>query len=316
MISKGLARFVALFAVFIATLPLQALAADHSGTSNTSSQTASAGTQNSTGNTTAKVECENGSCNYQLPHITVNNPTQAPAQWQMHERIAWVANLVLALVAYLGIMVAIVTLRKIEKQARYAEEAVTGAVDGIKSALKSLESLAASTDLAVKSVLEHAHAFASAERPWLLITVEPSLTISNCFMVTVSNRGKSPAKIILAQDQTKIAADAEHLPETPEFPQDGPEAQQSPYILIPGESRVVRSLSRDDLKGICWSKEMLRRIESWEEKVFVYGKIVYTNLAAPLGGEEYETAWCCWYIHGRQKSGLVITGSAAYNHHT
>jgi hypothetical protein len=316
MIFKGLASSFVLFVIFLATSPIPALAADLSGTSKTSAPAATSGTWASTNNPTAKIECEDGSCNYQLPHITVNNPAPAPTQWQMHERIAWAANLVLAMVAYLGIMAVIATLRKIEKQTRYAEEVVAEAVDGIKSTLKSIESLAASADLAVKSAVDHARAIAKAERPWLLITVEPSLTISNCFMVTVSNRGKSPAKVILAQDQTKITAGEEHLPATPEYAQDGPEVQQSSFILVPEESKVIKTFSRDDLKGICWSREMLRRVESWEEKVYLYGRIVYTNLAAPLSGEEYETAWCCWYIHGRQKSGLVITGPAAYNHHT
>jgi hypothetical protein len=39
-------------------------------------------------------------------------------------------------------------------------------------------------------------------------------------------------------------------------------------------------------------------------------------LIAPADSQEHETNWCCWYIHGRQTSGLVIAGPPEYNSHT
>jgi hypothetical protein len=61
---------------------------------------------------------------------------------------------------------------------------------------------------------------------------------------------------------------------------------------------------------------MIKRIENWEEKVFVYGKVLYRDLIEPADKQVHETSWCCWYIHGRQKSGLVIAGPPEYNVHT
>jgi hypothetical protein len=43
---------------------------------------------------------------------------------------------------------------------------------------------------------------------------------------------------------------------------------------------------------------------------------MYRDLVSPQGSNEHETNWCCWYIHGRQKSGMVIAGPPSYNSHT
>jgi hypothetical protein len=68
--------------------------------------------------------------------------------------------------------------------------------------------------------------------------------------------------------------------------------------------------------AISGSGEQFKRIENWDEKIFLHGKIVYRDLVSPMGSNEHQTNWCCWYIHGRQKSGMVIAGPPAYNSHT
>jgi len=70
------------------------------------------------------------------------------------------------------------------------------------------------------------------------------------------------------------------------------------------------------VKGICESEEAFRRVENWEEKIFLYGRVLYQDLIAPADNQTHVTAWCCWYIHGRQKSALVISGPPEYNLHT
>jgi hypothetical protein len=70
------------------------------------------------------------------------------------------------------------------------------------------------------------------------------------------------------------------------------------------------------VKGLCDSEERFKRIEAWEEKIFIYGKLIYRDLIAPADSPAHETNWCCWYIHGRQNSGLILTGPVEYNSHT
>jgi len=131
-----------------------------------------------------------------------------------------------------------------------------------------------------------------------------------------TNRGRSPAKIISSVEQITIAIDEAHLPKTPEYKSVESGAPFVPIILVPGESTAIKSICRDDLRAICETEETFKRVEYWEAKVFLYGKVVYRDLTGTAGKQDHETAWCCWYIHGRQKSGLVSAGPPAYNVHT
>jgi hypothetical protein len=89
-----------------------------------------------------------------------------------------------------------------------------------------------------------------------------------------------------------------------------------PIILLPGESATLRSFSRDDVKALCGTDEKFAAVENWTEKLFLCGKVSYNDLIAPAGKQTHETNWCCWYIHGKQRSALVPAGPAAYNSHT
>jgi len=206
--------------------------------------------------------------------------------------------LVLVVLGYVGIMLAISTLRKIKDQLGTLESVATAAADTAQAALRNVE------------------AMLHAERPWILITVEPSPTALNSFTVLATNRGRSPAKLTSVVEQIKIASDEALLPRNPEYENEKPGASRIPVILLPGEFLRIKNFSREDVKAVCSSEEILQRVENWEEKIFIHGKILYQDLIAPSGSDSYETAWCCWYIHGRQRSGLVIGGPDEYNRHT
>jgi hypothetical protein len=164
--------------------------------------------------------------------------------------------------------------------------------------------------------LLNAQAIVDSGRPWLLTTVKPSADAENSFAVIATNHGRSPARIVGTMEQITFAVDETHLPKTPEYLSEEMTAPLVPIILLPGESAEIKPFSRDDLNAICDSEERLRSVENWEEKVYIYGKVAYRDLVAPPDKLTHETAWCCWYIHGRQKSGLVFAGPAEYNAHT
>jgi hypothetical protein len=211
----------------------------------------------------------------------------------------------LALLGYAGIMVAIQTLRKIERQGKYAEAAADAAAKSADAAARNSE-----------AALLHAQAIINAERPWVLITIVPSRSIENGFTVIATNRGRGPAQVIAAIDETKITVDEAHLPPTPEYKPQDSDVPFISIILLPGEFMNLKSFCRDDVKPLCGSDEIFRRVENWEERIFLYGKVTYRDLAAPADMPAHETGWCCRYIHGRQKSGLVMAGSHEYNLHT
>ncbi len=240
---------------------------------------------------TAKPDCDGAPCEEQQPRVIVTLPAPAPAVWPWHDRVLWGAYLVLALVGYIGIAMAISSLRKIGRLTKSAESSASAAL------------------LIGQSIID-------SQRPWLLITVEPSVNIENSFNIMATNRGRTPGKITATSEQFKIAIDETHLPADPQYLNLKKASPLVPIILLPGESTPIMPFRRDELRGVCESDEVFRRIVSWEEKVFIYGKVVYIDLVAPPETQIHETNWCCWYIHGRQKSGLVIAGPPTYNNHT
>jgi hypothetical protein len=226
------------------------------------------------------------------------NPPPTQRVWNIQEWIQWAGSIVLAFVGYAGVMMGISLLKKIERQTAAAEAAAEAARNSSEAALLN------------------ARAVIDAERPWILVTVEPSLHVENGFVVTATNRGRSPAQIISAVEQVKIAVDESKLPSKTEQDTPPQAAPKAAVILLPGESAALKPFSRADARGYCESDEQFVRIESWEEKMYLFGRVVYRDLVAPANTPLHQTDWCCWYIHGRQKSGLVIAGPPEYNGHT
>jgi hypothetical protein len=243
-------------------------------------------------------DSESGAADDQPAHITIATPAPAAAPWPWQDRIAWAANLVLVVLGYAGILLAVSALKKIERQTQYAEAAAQAAADSAQAALL------------------HAQALERAERPWILVTIEPSHRVENRFMVMATNRGRRPARILSAVDKITIQADQAALPEEPQYDDAEPNASLAAVILLPGESTGIKAFGRDDVAAFCETEERLQRVEKWEELILLYGKVVYEDLVSTGDAPTRETAWCCWYIHGRQNSGMVTAGSAAYNRHS
>jgi hypothetical protein len=246
----------------------------------------------------SNVNQQGGVHDEQPPHITVTVPPPVPLTWELHEKIAWAANLVLVILGYAGILLAISLLKKIDRQTGYAETAAEAAAASAQAALLN------------------AQAVMHSERPWILISVEPSRSVENSFTVMATNRGRTPARILATAEVTRIAIDEKHLSSTPEYRNEKPVALVTPVILLSGESTAIKLFRREDVRGLCDSEERFKLIETWEEKIFLYGKVIYGDLIAPAESQAHETNWCCWYIHGRQNSGLVVAGPPEYNTHT
>jgi hypothetical protein len=244
-------------------------------------------------------DCVGGNCDLQPSHIAISTPAPAAAPWPWQERIAWGANIVLAILGYAGIMLALSTLRKIERQTQYAEDAAQAAASSAQAALL------------------HAQAIVRAERPWLLVTAEPSPNnAQNSFTILATNRGRSPARLESCLHHVISAAGEAYLPKAPDFKLAKQSAPAESAILLPGEFITITGFNRDEVKDFCQTDERLKQIEDWTGKIYLYGRLTYRDLNAPPEEQFHATDWCCWYIHGRQKSGMVIGGPPAYNQHT
>jgi len=232
------------------------------------------------------------------PQIIVNPTPPAPEEWGWRQQLAWGASIVLAVLGYVGIMLALRTLRSIDKHLVAGGSTTQAAMDSANAALAL------------------AQAIASSERPWIVVTVEPFLTMENSFKVMASNRGRSPARIVSSLDQVKIVTDEKSLPATPEFEIVEAGEEPEPIVLLPGEATGIWALNRSDLASICKSPDVLKRVERWQDTLFLYGRIQYMELTNIGDKQAHETYWCCRYIHGEKSSALVMAGSPAYNKHT
>lgn len=229
------------------------------------------------------------------PRITIASPPPVTAAWSLQDRISWGASLFLTFLGYAGILIALRTLKRIERQTQSNELLAQAALDSASAARLS------------------AQAILDAERPWILISVEPTPQAKNAFRIVATNRGRSPAEIIATADRIGIVADENLLPKSPEFTKE--KTLAVPAILVPGESTVVQPFGRDDLKWVCKSEESLRRIELWQDSVYLYGRLVYRSVLAPRNSPTHQVDWCCKYVHGETASSLVMGGPPAYNKH-
>ena len=204
----------------------------------------------------------------------------------------------LAVLGYVGIMLFLSMLKKIERHTEASAATAQAALDTAQAAL-------AQTQVIINS-----------ERPWIVVRVEPSLTKENSFRLMATNRGRSPARIVSLVDQVQIAVDETSLPVTPEYENTKPAARPEPIVLLPSESVAIKNFSRDDVRAICKTSEEFERIELWEKNIFLYGRVSYRDMVASPEKPAHETDWCYWYIHGDKKSALSIAGTPEYNKHS
>lgn len=232
----------------------------------------------------------------QAPQIVVTSPPQQQAPWTWHDKVLWGALLVLVILGYIGVLLALRTLKNIQRQTEF----------GVKAAQAAMQVANAS--------LESSQAIVDSGRPWIVITVEPFLTVDHGFKVMATNRGRTPARIMAKNDCVKLVEDEAHLPPTPDYESGKSATPFEPIILLPGETAGIRPFRRSDVRTHCSSDEQFRRVEKWEEKLFVYGRVVYRDLISPMDQPNHETDWCCWYVYS-DKDALVIAGPPEYNKH-
>jgi hypothetical protein len=229
--------------------------------------------------------------------IVVTSPETPPAPWTWHDRVLWGAYLVLAILGYVGIMLALRALKRIERHVEVGAATAQAALDASDAALAQSQ------------------AIQEAGRPWILITIEPFLTMENSFKVMATNKGKTPARIVGTVDLVGVAPDETHLPAVPVFENEEPGTLLEPVVLLPGESLGIRRFSRSEVKQICKTREELERIELWEDKIFIFGRVTYRDMLEVPDKKLYQTDWCCRYIHGEKDSALVVSGPPKYNKH-
>ena len=233
----------------------------------------------------------------QPPQIVVNAPPPQAGPWTWHDKVLWGANLVLVILGYIGVVLALKMLKNIQRQTEF----------GVSAAQAALQCANAS--------LESSQAIVDSGRPWIVVTVEPLLTAEHGFKVMATNRGRTPARILAKADCVKVLPDDTHFPAVPDYETGKSATPFEPIILLPGETAGIRPFRRSDVRSYCASDEQFENVQKWEEKLYVYGRVIYRDLISPMDQPNHETDWCCWYVFA-EKDALVLAGPPEYNKHS
>lgn len=234
------------------------------------------------------------------PHISVVSPPVVVAQapvWSRHERILWGAEVVLAILGYVGIVVAVGTLRSIRRQ------------------MNSMETMAKAMAESASAVTAIGSTLTGAQRPWILMQIERSKDVAESFNILAKNCGRTPAEIIDCPDRVSVAANENQLPKNRANAIKGFGVLNVPIMLLPGDSAVIQRFGRDDLKWVCKSEDSRQRIERKEDSVFIYGSVIYREPAISDREQTHRTDWCCRYVHEETSSNLLLDGPPDYNKH-
>lgn len=145
------------------------------------------------------------------------------------------------------------------------------------------------TSKAAQSALLNAQAVINAERPWILVVVKNVIGPMGHFTVHARNKGRAPAIIIGAYIGCALVKDISELPEKASY---FPGSTMKDRIIPPGAAVRTNWFDTGHIRK--WLKKDIPPV-MWQGQVFVFGKIMYRNLANPNSGEVHETRWISLY---------------------
>lgn len=177
------------------------------------------------------------------------------------DKSAVVSNYLLVIVGFGGILTALCTLKKIERQIKVAE-----------------------ADTA---------AMARAERPWIVIDVESPAP--NQFNFIATNTGRIPADVKSIWT-TSIATKRGEKLEIPVDEKTGESHMNTPPCLIPpAASQIVFRCNIDEMdkRGVFGRNQTFSL--GFTDLRF-YGRIIYSDILQPESAVPHETKWLYWQV--------------------
>jgi hypothetical protein len=211
-----------------------------------------------------------------IDNSTRQSKTDGPAQKppETHAGIEW-SNWALVVIGAAGVLAALITLRKIERQTKAGEDAA-------------------------KAAFLNAQAVINAQRPWLLVVIKPIMGPMGGFNIHVRNRGRTPAMITTALWGCVAVKEVINLPKEPVY---WPRKLVQDRIVMPDGAVKIWWFDSKTLHNAL--KDQFPRF-SWEGRVFVFGTIFYRDLADPSPTALHETRWIGLYQSGVEELGDSI----------
>jgi hypothetical protein len=177
----------------------------------------------------------------------------------------WV-NMGLGIIGVCGIVVAVITLRKVERQTVATEKSVTHSMLNIQ-------------------------AFVNSERPWIKVDFCPKVEGRDLgIVIRAINCGRTPAALV-SKNKSFCSIDLcrGSLPAKPSYNAD---PFEYPKIVYPGDSCELFWISSvKDATGFSQNAEH----KSWNDldiETYMFGNVVYKDVLTGKDAPEYETRWC------------------------
>jgi hypothetical protein len=204
-----------------------------------------------------------------------------------YDKAAFWISCVLAFVGLCGIGIGICTLRSINVQAKEMQRQNKTLVR--QSAILERQTKAAEDS--AKTALLNAQAVINAERPWIIVSVEPVSWPRGGFNIFAKNEGRTPAMITTARMGCIAVKELGDLPEEAPF---GAGSMMQDRIVLPGDKPMINWFDSVTLRKIL-GKDIPELVT--KEHVFIFGKVLYRNLLDPSPNSGHETRWICLYQH-------------------
>jgi hypothetical protein len=147
----------------------------------------------------------------------------------------------------------------------------------------------AQTRVAAEAALLNAKAVINAERPWIMVSVKSPPGPMGGFTVYARNKGRTPAMVTEARIGCVAVKNVSELPPKAVFPIANPIQNK---IIIPGGAAHVIWFDQRLFKAVL--KDSLPQF-SWDGQIFVFGKVLYRDLANPDKTVIHETRWIGLY---------------------
>jgi hypothetical protein len=141
------------------------------------------------------------------------------------------------------------------------------------------------TKNAARAALLNAKALINAERPWIVMVIEPQTTMGG-FAVHVKNKGRTPARVVAAYMGWVAVEGISNLPQDPPY---GPGSLMQDRMVVADETVWAvwfhREMMRKDLGG-----DFEKALDG-KRQIFVFGKVLYRDVLNPEIILPYETRW-------------------------
>ena len=177
--------------------------------------------------------------------------------------------------------------------------------------LKDIKKQTKNSETAANAALLNAQAVINSERPWIVITVIPDPEQKGLFRFRATNKGRTPANIVVAGCYCEVEF-------FPRGPIDGPPAEPiyKSSIIDPPENLIVSDEAFNINHGVnpesvIDSNSKRQAVTEPREWLCVYGQIAYRDVFTEPSGEPHHTRW--FYSYNVDKKQMKPSGPNAYS---